>query len=241
MEPSQVVNVVYKKVCDFFNQYSSCQVGILGGAVRDIYLKKKPKDIDIFVICNDDDIALIKKAAFDFRNGGESPFANIFQQSTIANKNNSLNENYGHPFQEKWPILSDVFIKDESVSAENQIPCQLMVRNKSKFSNFFELINDFDWNICKYGLFDSKLFDLNDYGFDLVYTRKNTGLERLSDLIYSLKRGFYFSEKYKINLSQEEIIKISSFVVNNKFAKNNIFQHKTSLWQHIDKISFEPF
>lgn len=212
--------LIYKEVdkaCQAFNP--TCRAGICGGAIRDLSLNREPKDIDIFILVDDNDYGGLINHLNSF-NAESSVFHKVFKYSepkNIAQESCAYNTTIHETSYDTrlFPILREVLFRFENfadIKPEKNLPCQVMVRKRSDCRDFISLIDTFDWNICQYGIFDDKFYDLNPESYQLTFNAnclkayENGGdciASYCNKLELSMRRGLKFSERYNIAIELE--------------------------------------
>lgn len=159
---------------------------LAGGAVRDSLLGRTPKDYDLF---------LCQGCLFDFdRAKAEIPplLADLVQVPPAVEWHNS------EPY-----LVATVEWRD----------CQVQVL-VNPAPDMESLIKTFDWNICLFG------FDGKDYfqgePLENIAAGKDLRLQTVTFPLSTLRRGFRFSERFKMRLKYEDTIELCEKILANR-------------------------
>ncbi len=209
------------------------KVGICGGAIRDVFgFNRLPKDIDIFFLADDSDGRHLQSEIKHLLEQGKMIRYNPLNMSrndkptslyaNLSSKSTSYPLNL-MPFVNGAYFAFENFEKEmASKLLEKEIPMQFMFRSIKKISNFFDLLHDFDWNICRYGIFDGSFFDLSDDFTQLKINKsrlKEAPTEGYGNEIV-LRRGMSFSFRYDIPIEPESLEALC-FAVGQEMAEKN--------------------
>lgn len=210
------------------------KVGICGGAIRDVFaFGGIPKDIDIFFLADTsngrqpqneikfilDKNKMIRYEPLNMSGPDQSPTS---LYANLSSKRTSYPPNL-MPFVNGAYFAFENF-EDEITSKlpDKEIPMQFMFRDIKKIPTFFDLLHGFDWNICRYGIFDGSFFDLND-----DFSKLKLNISRLneaptegygSEII--LRRGMNFSFRYDLPIDSESLEALC-FAVGQEMAEKN--------------------
>lgn len=187
--------------------YPECIFTIAGGAVRDILLHRKPKDIDIF-ICGIDDWT--KKGRLEFRK--KLNLAQIYYEIATSNLP-------WHKY-EKFLLLTVIW-KMSAQFKKEELEIQFCGFPEKSINS---LLQTFDWEICQFAYTPGLLYytdkaqrlidKINSYSLeDLEYRPFAMKLSNVQFPISNLRRGFKFENRYPIKLHYNSIIKLCKEVL----------------------------
>jgi hypothetical protein len=152
------------------------KVVLAGGAVRDCLMQRKPKDWDIFVLT-----------------GSIFPIEEIKKEVEI-----SLQD-----FEKSQSVVE--WHKSEPYLVENirwnGSDVQILL---SPYRNVEELFGSFDWNVCMFA-FDGKEFILGE-SIANIGVGKELKLNKVTFPLSTLRRGFRFSERFKMKLKHSDML-----------------------------------
>lgn len=98
----------------------------------------------------------------------------------------------------------------------NEAEVQVLV-NPSQTTE--KLIGTFDWNVCLFG-FDGDYF--NGEALDNIGVGKSLRLQKVTFPLSTLRRGFRFSERFKMKLERDDLLALCRKIVSNADAKNDV-------------------
>lgn len=75
-----------------------------------------------------------------------------------------------------------------------------------------ELVDTFDWNVCRFA-YDGQLLQLEN--IENISEGKELKLHKVSFPLSTLRRGFRFSERFKMKMSRETVVQLSRQIVTN--------------------------
>jgi len=158
---------------------------LAGGAVRDSLLGRTPKDYDLFIL---------QGCLFDFdRAKAEIPplLADLVQVPPVVDWHNS------EPY-----LVATVEWRGVQV--------QVLVNPAPDMAS---LIKTFDWNVCLFG-FDGKEYFQGE-SLENIVPGKDLRLQTTTFPLSTLRRGFRFSERFKMRLLSADILSLCQSVVDN--------------------------
>ena len=185
------INAKFPKYDDLIKLLSDTlqinKIAIAGGAIRDTLLQRPPKDIDVYLniedYCDEHRTHLLNKLV--------SINADIIDTSY---KNTNLYSNI------------DCILNNEHI--------QIMVNELEPQ----DLIREFDYNICQYGYTNSALYSTTNAKLLIEYLQvmetspydfmdynkwPDLKLCNINNNMNTMKRGYVFSYKYKVQFSKE--------------------------------------
>lgn len=173
-----------------FNEFSGrlAQFGTVvaaGGAVRDSLMGREPKDYDIFVLPGHD--------GFDFDKLAKDiePSLSDLEQVKPLEWHNS------EPY-----LIATV--------RWNGFEVQVLVNPEPDMAS---LVSTFDWNVCLFA-YDGAVFFQGEQIENIGYGKDLT-LQKVTFPLSTLRRGFRFSERFKMKLKYDDIIDLCRRVVTN--------------------------
>jgi hypothetical protein len=152
---------------------------IAGGAVRDSLMDKEPKDYDVFLMGHQYEDDIKDKVIEVLK-----PYEKI----------------YGLEWHKSEPYLvTTIKVLDSEV--------QILV---TPIRSIPELLNSFDWNVClfAYGVHEGKLQVVQHAKIEDIGKDKFLKLNKLTYPLSTLRRGYRFSERFKMRLSSDDLEKI---------------------------------
>lgn len=175
---------------EFSRRLSSLgRVVIAGGAVRDTLMGRTPKDWDVFVL---------QGGEFNFGTGkalAEASLADLPVADPVVEWHQS------EPF-----LASSVRYEQQEV--------QIMLSPEASVA---ALVGTFDWNVSLFA------FDGNDYfkgeQIDNIVPGKSLRLQADRFPLSSLRRGFRFSERFKMKLENADVLRLCEKIVADGKAK----------------------
>ena len=205
------VNGALKKVHELVDGKTAV---IAGGAIRDMYLlhdQQKVKDIDVFLLgCTEAETSALSDAYTRL---------GLFLQAKVhKSKDYFINKMKNRPRIKVFDVMT-WRIKDLK-------PIQIML---SSADTVEELLEDFDWRLCRFAYTDTpKKFWFE--GWKDAVTHKLTSGDSIYDPFYSLRRGILLSHKYRggecpylethLRFPKEEAINLLSLMLVNYNGKS---------------------
>ena len=191
---------IYKIITETLNDIPNSQVVIAGGAVRDTLMGREPKDFDVFIL-----------------NGNYNYiYSDEEEKSFIDSIKNKLNNFKKVDIKLEWHKSEPFLIESIYINSDMQ-EIQIMV---SPHPNINKLLDSFDWNISLFA-YDGKNF----YQRELISEIAEGKYLKLQNCLFpysTLRRGYRFSERFKMRLETKDINLICNEIIklNNKTSKD---------------------
>lgn len=80
-----------------------------------------------------------------------------------------------------------------------------------------DLVDTFDWNVCRFGFNGAETLACES--IDEIAPGKQLKLHRVSFAMSTLRRGFRFSERFKMQISRDDITRLCQMVVDKETKK----------------------
>lgn len=161
------------------------QLCVAGGAVRDELMHKTPKDFDLFLLWP-----------------GEFVFKKIKEQLLPRLDGLAINKPTVEWHRSEPYLVSDVKINGADV--------QVLV-NPAETPT--ELVRSFDWNVCLFAKTLKETIQLSK--IEEIGEGKELRLNKVTFPLSTLRRGFRFSERFKMKLRTEDVVTLSRSIVQN--------------------------
>ena len=81
------------------------------------------------------------------------------------------------------------------------------------------LVGTFDWNVCLFG-FDGEFFQGEP--LENIAVGKSLRLQKVTFPLSTLRRGFRFSERFKMKLERDDVLTLCRTIAENADKKNNV-------------------
>jgi len=173
-----------KEFSDLFQQ----EVVVAGGCVRDTLLDRTPKDYDLFIL--NQQFEKWQDYKKDFKRFGS-------RLAKFPKVQAELEWHQSEPF-----LIKELRYKDAKV--------QLMA---SHAGNLFELLNTFDWKICRFGWGEQTGLVSDQYVLESIKPGNYLELHKVTYPFSTLRRGYRFSERFQMRLHTEDIKNICAKIV----------------------------
>lgn len=162
-----------------------------GGAVRDSLLGREPKDYDLF---------LLWPGEFEFEEAKkqiEPLLSDLARIPPVVEWHNS------EPF-----LVATVDYQGLQV--------QVLVNPQPTMA---DLIASFDWNVCLFGYDGTRYFQGEQ--LENIKAGCDLKLQKVTFPLSTLRRGFRFSERFKMRLLYEDVLSLSQAIIANHKTKND--------------------
>lgn len=166
---------------------------LAGGAVRDSIMGKEPKDWDVFILRGAE--------KWDFKAIAEEikpVLADLTKAEPVVSWH--LSEPY---------LVANVKWKDSII--------QVLVNPAVSME---ELVNTFDWNVCLFAHDGERLFV--GESVENIGPGKELHLKTVTFPLSTLRRGFRFSERFKMKLLRDDVLKLCRQIIKNAESKADI-------------------
>jgi hypothetical protein len=164
---------------------------VAGGAVRDELMNRTPKDFDLF---------LLYPGEFEFKKLKEELQPRL---KGLAINTPSVEWHRSEPY-----LVADVKLDGVDV--------QVLV---NPAASPLALVQTFDWNVCLFARTEDEVIKLTE--LDEIASGKELRLNRVTFPLSTLRRGFRFSERFKMKLRKEDVVSLSRMIVANADAKKD--------------------
>lgn len=164
---------------------------LAGGCVRDQLMGRAPKDFDLFILSD--------KKEFSFKEAKEE----------VIGRLNSFDV---APKSVEWHN-SEPFLVASLLWAGSEVQIMLSPARTLK-----ELIATFDWSVCLFG-FDGESVSGGD-GIAHIKEGNELSLQKISFPLSTLRRGFRFSERFKMKLKSADVEELCRQILE-KAARGN--------------------
>jgi hypothetical protein len=161
---------------------------IAGGAVRDTLVNKKPKDYDLYILGNPQEILMVPNELADHCKHNLK--WDVFNPKPEDAKNYAA-----HPLV--------------NVRMDKETEIQIMYRN---YSTAGQLIDEFDWDICQFA-FNPVIGVVNRRSPATIKKGEELKLNKITFATGNLRRGYRFSERFEMTMRTEDIIKLCQSIL----------------------------
>lgn len=166
---------------------------VAGGAVRDSLMNKEPKDWDVFILRGPD--------KWDFKAIAEQIKPAL---SDLTKAEPAVSWHLSEPY-----LVSNVKWKDSII--------QVLVNPAASME---ELIATFDWNVCLFAHDGERL--AQEELIENIGPGKELHLKTVTFPLSTLRRGFRFSERFKMKLLRPDVLKLCREIIKNADAGAHI-------------------
>lgn len=168
------------------------QLVVAGGAVRDELMGRTPKDFDLF---------LLWATVWDFKTAKEMMLPRL---GGLTQTPPRLEFHRSEPY-----LVADVAID----GADIQILCNPAQTPEA-------LVDTFDWSVCLFARTDGGLIQRTP--LDDIGPGKELKLQKVTFPLSTLRRGFRFSERFKMKLRYEDALSLCQQIASNAAANNHV-------------------
>ncbi len=181
--------MTFERVWDVFSALLGDfgSVVIAGGSVRDQLLGREAKDFDLFILCD--------KREFEFGKIKKEIEPRI---AAYSRRKPQVDWHMSEPY-----LVASIDFEGSEV--------QIMVNPATSLEG---LIATFDWSVCLFGYDGYRILKLSDLS-EIKVGGKLT-LQKCTFPLSTLRRGFRFSERFKMKLDNDEIAKLCNAFLDNR-------------------------